>query len=254
MPGMLRVNVTSASATAMPSGSVTVTDSVTGSGSSLPLDPVVGRGRATLPACRSHAGRVRVVSVSLPAGSVPVIVDLVDAGSSARLSLNVPSAPAVPGDRRPVRRVARQQRRPGLGLALDLDGLAVDDAVVLGRGDGDLRRRRVEHVANGRRRIGFAARPDDRDREVVDALRQLDRDDRPAARRRSATSAIGGRCLVGRASGRSWIRWSRRPPASPAGRSRRGRPCRSPMYGSSGWASDGESATTRSSPWATASR
>ena len=104
-------------------------------------------------------------------------------------------------DRRPVGRVAGQQRRPRLRLALDRDRLAVDDRVVLGRGDGDLRRHVVEDVADDRRRIRLAARPDDRDREVVDALRQVDRDDRLGA---SAISTSGSRSAAGRgASGRS---------------------------------------------------
>ena len=43
--------------------------------------------------------------------------------------------------------------------------------------------RLVQDVADHRRRVGFAARPDDRDREVVDPLRQLDGDDRLGRRR-----------------------------------------------------------------------
>ena len=92
---MLSVNVMAAPASAFPSGSVTVADSVTGSGSRLPLDPIGGRHRYTvsLPEPRRT---VRFDAVWLPAGSVPSMVILLTPGASATLRLNVPSAPAVP--------------------------------------------------------------------------------------------------------------------------------------------------------------
>ena len=95
MPGMLRVNVTSASASACPSGSVTVAVSVTGSGS---LERLILIGRRAERAVSLPVPRltVSVASAVLPAGSVPVIVILFTPGASARLSVNVPSAPAVP--------------------------------------------------------------------------------------------------------------------------------------------------------------
>src|SRR4029077_7287780 len=95
MPGMLRVNVMSALASARPSGSVTVADRVIASGS---CDRLIRKADAVRDAVSLPDPRLTVstASAAFPAGSVPVMVILLVPGASARLSWNVPSAPAVP--------------------------------------------------------------------------------------------------------------------------------------------------------------
>jgi hypothetical protein len=70
-------------------------------------------------------------SPTFPAGSVAVIVMWFVPARIGRLSVNVPSASACPDTGRLVRLIARDEGRPRLRRALDLDRLAVDLRVVL---------------------------------------------------------------------------------------------------------------------------
>ena len=92
---MASVNVTSAPASGWPSGSVTVTNKVTGSGSfeRLIWRVEVVRTAVNLPGPRST---VRLMAATFPAGSVPVIEILFEPVAIDTLNVNVPSDSAVP--------------------------------------------------------------------------------------------------------------------------------------------------------------